>query len=107
MKFYYVSVQIKGFDPSKVLMIKQAVSQVCPFNNWYVPSATKDGLVLEASCDTIVNAPNEKSSKEAAHELAREMALKAWEANGGYCGVHVGATCLSDSPDFEFDITKQ
>lgn len=104
MKFYHVSLDINGFDPNKVLLIKQAVNDVCVFNNWFIPYATQEGVVMQASCETMVDAPSDKSSKETAEELALKIASKVWSANGGYCGVHVGANCLSDKPEFVFDV---
>lgn len=104
MKFFHISVDITGFNPDKIIKVTAAADSVFNFGgSWFVPQSKPDGITIQASNLGVINI--EKESEEAARQVATDIANKIWDANGAYCKVHVAATCLSDKPDFEFDIT--
>jgi hypothetical protein len=103
MKVFYFSVDIRGFNPERLFKVTEAADSVFKLGAWFVPQSGPEGVAIESAGIGVVE--TDKDAQDAAKDIATRIANKVWDANGAYCKVHVGATCLSDKPEFEFNIT--
>ena len=89
---YEMTVRIRGANPDRVEVVKEAARFEWGFNDWYPLDHPDDAQNFAA------DAQSSLCGGETEEEFAERLARAVWEANGGYCEVEVQAVCLDDIP---------
>lgn len=101
-RYYEMSIEVKGYDDTKEIDIREAVDQEWGVDDsWCGEHDTvynERGELVSGVRSVTYNGRNNLTGGEGEDEFARRVSRAIWRANGTFCAIEVRCVYLDDPP---------